>query len=170
MAQKFLSVVSGIKQLIEAIVTSAGEVDAGKIPALDASGRISQTMMPVGIGPDTKNIVASEALAAGDLVNIWDNAGTPNVRKADASTSGKEAVGFVLAGVTSGAIATVYFEGTITGLTGLTAGTRYYLSATTPGQTTTTAPATTGQVVQYVGRAVSSTELSFEPDDSVVLG
>src|SRR5687768_2963313 len=50
--------------------TSAGAGDADKLVALDASGRIDSTMMPVGIGADTASITTSEALAAGDLVNI----------------------------------------------------------------------------------------------------
>ena len=50
---------------------SAGASDAGKLVALDAAGRINTTMMPTGIGADTAIIVASEALSAGDLVNIY---------------------------------------------------------------------------------------------------
>lgn len=167
MAQKFISLVAGVKQLIEAITASAGAGDTGKIPALDASGRLDQSFMPVGIGADLKNIVASEVLATNDLVNIWDDAGTPKARKADASAVGKEAVGFVKAGVALGAQASVYFEGTMTGLTGLTPGARYYVSPTAAGQATATAPTASGQVVQYVGRAISTTEISFEHDDAI---
>ena len=166
--QTFISIINGVKTAIAAISSSAGAADAGKIPALDASGRIDNSLMPVGIGADTKNVVASEALAAGALVNIYDNAGTPTVRNADATTSGKPVVGFVLAAAASGATATVYFEGTITGLTGLTAGTRMYLD-TTAGAITATAPSAAGNVVQYVGTAISPTELSFEPADQIVL-
>jgi hypothetical protein len=74
--------------------------------------------MPTGIGADTASITASEALAAGDLVNIYDSTGA-KCRKADASTSGKEAHGFVLAAVESAASATVYFEGSNTQVTGI---------------------------------------------------
>ena len=168
MAQKFLSLVTGVKTLIEAIAVSAGVGDAGKIPALDSTGRIDSTMMPVGVGADTKSLVASEELSAGNLVNIWDDAGVAKVRKADATAAGKEAVGFVLAGVTLGASATVYFDGTISGLTGLTIGSRQYLT-TTAGAASPTAPSTTGNVVQYVGRAVSATEITFEPDNAIVI-
>lgn len=147
--------------IINAKNTSAGAGDAGKIPQLDGSGRLDSSFMPVGIGADTKSIVSSENLAAGDVVNVWNDGGTPKVRKADATSEGKEVVGFVLAGVTAPAAATVYFEGTITGLAGLTAGTRYYMS-TTPGATTATAPSGSGNVVQYVGTALSTTELTFE--------
>lgn len=147
---------------------SAGAGDAGKIVALDSTGRIDNTMMPVGIGADTQVVVTSEALAAGDVVNIWNNAGTPNARKADASVSGKEAMGFVLAAVTSGGNATVYFEGTDTQVTGQTAGV-VYLSPTTPGKTTSTPPSASGQVVQRVGYAVSATAVNFNAGQPIVL-
>src|SRR5512143_1765954 len=78
-----------------AIQSSAGAGDAGKIPALDAAGRLDNSMMPVGLGAETDVITTSEALSAGDFVNIWASTGT-KVRKADATTAGKEAHGFVL--------------------------------------------------------------------------
>jgi hypothetical protein len=146
---------------------SAGAGDAGKIVALDSTGRIDNTMMPVGIGADTQVITASEALAAGDLVNVWNSTGA-KVRKADASVAGKEAHGFVLAAVTSGNPATVYFEGTDTQVTGLTPGVQY-LSAATPGLATVTAPSGTGQVVQRVGFATAATALNFQSMPPVVL-
>lgn len=146
---------------------SAGAGDAGKIVALDSTGRIDNTMMPVGIGADTQNITTSEALAAGDLVNIWNSTGA-KARKADASVAGKEAHGFVLSAVTSGGTATVYFEGTDTQVTGLTPGVQY-LSATTPGQATATAPSGSGQVVQRVGFATAAAALNFQSMPPVVL-
>ena len=89
--------------IINATVTSAGAGDADKITALDASGRLDSSVMPVGIGADTATIQTSEALASGDYINIHDVAGAFRVRKADATTAGKEAHGFVLAAVGSGA-------------------------------------------------------------------
>lgn len=149
------------------IQSSAGAGDAGKIPALDTAGRLDNSMMPVGIGADTSTVVAGENLSAGDLVNIYDNSGTPTARKADATTSGKEACGFVLTAVTSGNNASVYHEGSITGLSGLTAG-RYYLS-TTAGGVTATPPSAAGNVVQFVGIATSSSTISFEATDGIIL-
>ena len=169
MADKYLKNNGGILTEEEAATSSSGSEDAGKIPALDSGGRIDSTMMPVGIGADTASVVASENLAAGDIVDIYDNAGTANARKADASTAGKYATGFVLAAVTSGQNATVYFEGQNNQLTGLTAGARMYLSATTPGEIVATAPTGSGQVVQYVGRAINATTIAFEPAQPIVL-
>lgn len=149
------------------IAASAGAADAGKIVGLDGTGKFDTSVMPVGIGADTRSIVASEALVAGNFVNIWNDAGTAKVRKADATTAGKEADGFVLAAVASGAAATVHFEGTNTQVTGLTPG-RQYLS-TTPGGSTAVAPSATGNVVQRLGVADSATSLSFEPQPGVTL-
>ena len=90
------------------------------------------------------------------------------MRKADATSPGKTADGFVIAAVSSGATGTAYFEGTNTQLTGLTPGAAYYLS-TTAGGVTTTPPSTSGQVVQFIGKALSDTELSFEPAQPINL-
>ncbi len=167
-AKKYLSHVAGRIQEVAAIVISAGAVDDGKIVALDAAGKLDNSVMPVGIGADTATIQASENLAAGDFVNIWNSAGA-RVRKADAATAGKEAVGFVLSAVTSGQNATVYFEGQNTQKTGLTIGARQYLSATTPGATTETAPSASDAVVQYLGHAISATAISAEIEDGIIL-
>jgi hypothetical protein len=166
--QKFLTVIDGRERRVAAIDSSAGAADAGKIPALDASGRLGESMMPVGLGTDMRIVPASEALASGSFVNLWDDAGTLKARKADATTAGKEADGFVLAAVDSAADATVYFEGMNTQLADLTPNARYYL-ATTAGGVTATPPDAAGNVLQYLGKALSATELSFRPDDGIIL-
>jgi len=151
-----------------AIQSSAGVGDAGKIPAVDGAGKLDTTFMPVGIAAATAVVTASEALAAGDFVNIWNSTGA-KARKADASTAGKEAHGFVIAAVSNGGAATVYFPGEEnTQVTGATPGV-VYLSASTPGGFTSAAPSTAGQVVQRVGVAVSATVVIFEPMPPIVL-
>lgn len=152
--------------IVNATATSAGAADAGKVVALDGAGRLDSSMMPVGIGADTQTITASEALAAGDLVNIWNSSGA-KVRKADATVAGKEAHGFVLASVSNGNPATVYFEGTNTAVTGLTPGVQFL--STTAGLSTGTAPSATGNVVQRVGFATSATTMNFQSQPPVVL-
>lgn len=148
--------------------SSAGAGDAAKLVALDAAGRIDATMMPVGIGADTATVaVSSDTLVAGNLVNIYNNASVATVRKADATIVGKEAHGFVLAGTTSPAAAVVYFEGTISGLTGLTPGVQFL--ATTAGGSTATAPSASGNVVQRVGFATSATSMNFQSQPPVTL-
>lgn len=163
---KYLANVAGTTTEKVANQTTAGAGDAGKIVALDAAGLIAAAMMPVGIGADTATITASEALAAGDLVNVWNSTGA-KVRKADASVAGKEAHGFVLAAVSSSASATVYFEGSDTQVSGLTPGVAYL--STTPGLATGTAPSGSGNVVQRVGFVASATLLNFQSNAPVVL-
>jgi hypothetical protein len=160
---------AGRIQELATIQTSAGAADADKIPSLDAQGRLDASMMPTGIGADTANLQASEAIGAGDKINIHDVAGAFRMRRADAAAAGKEADGFVISAVASGASGLAYLEGRITGLSGLVPGARYYLSDSTPGGQTVTPPVGAGKVVQFLGKAVSATELNFEPDDGIVL-
>lgn len=175
------------------LITSVGAGDANKVPALngqgilddsilnasvvsapnktakyDASGKLDITVMPTGIGADTAIVTASEALASGDLVNIWNNAGTANVRKADGNSPGKEAHGFVLAAFSSSTAATVYFEGSNNQQSGMTPGVQF-LSITTPGKTQATAPTGAGKIVQKVGFAVSATVLNFQCSNPITL-
>lgn len=152
--------------ILNAVASSAGAGDAGKVARLDGAGRLDATMMPVGIGADTASIQASENLAAGDFVNVH-NSGGARVRKADATTAGKEAHGFVLGAVSSGANATVYFEGSNTGVSGQTPGTVFL--ATTAGGATGTAPSTSGNVVQKLGVAISANAINFERGEPIVL-
>lgn len=165
-AKKFLRLVAGVFTEVAATVTSAGTGNDGDLVALDPSGRLDNSVMPVGIGVDTKTIAASEALAAGDWVNVWNSTGA-KVRKADATTAGKEAHGFVLAAVSSGGNALVYFEGTNTQVSGQTPGPVYL--QTTAGTGGATIPSASGNVVQNLGVAVSATEVNFERGTLVVL-
>lgn len=152
--------------IVNSKTTSAGAGDSGKIPALDATGKLSTTFLPSGIAADVAIVPASEALAAGDLVNLYDATGA-KCRKADASTAGKEAHGFVLAAVDNEANATVYFEGSNDQVSGMTPG-RLFLSAT-PGLATSTAPSASGNIVQRVGFATAATSMNFQAQTPVTL-
>ena len=165
-AKKFLRLVNGVLTEIFGVQSSAGAANAGDLVSLDDSGRIDNSMMPVGVGADTATITASETLAAGDWVNVWNNSGA-KVRKADATTAGKEAHGFVLAAVTSGNPATVYFEGTNTQVSGQTPGPVFL--QTTAGVGGPTVPSASGNVVQQIGVAVSATAVNFERSVPVTL-
>lgn len=165
-AETFLKIVSGKTTVAAATQESTGVSDAGKIVALDDAGKLDETMMPNGIAADTAIVEASEGLSAGDLVNIWNDSGDPKCRKADATSAGKEAVGFVADSVSSGNDAKIFFDGTITGLTSLTPGARYYLS-TSAGSLTATPPSGAGNVMQPVGIAKSDSELVFEAGEPI---
>lgn len=166
--EKFAKLVNGIVTFVAAIQSSAGAGDSGKIPALDAAGKLDASMMPVGVAAETDTFTASEALSAGDFVNKFASTGA-KVRKADASTAGKEAHGFVLAAVSNGASATVYRISQLNNQkTGMTPGAKQYLSTTTPGGTQEVIPSTDGQVIQCLGIARSATEVEFFPSDPLV--
>lgn len=147
-----------------AIQSSAGAGDAGKIPALDSSGKMDPSMMPSGLGLNTKTIVAYENLSAGDFVNIFDSSGTLKARKADASAVGTKADGYVLSAVTTGQDATVYFDGENTARTGLTLGVEYFLSDTVPGGVVVAAsiPTTTAHIIQSVGKTTGTTSIAVK--------
>jgi hypothetical protein len=161
---KYVAVVAGVSTLVSANQTTAGVGDAGKIIALDSAGLLPVSMLPVGVGPDVKILVTSENLAVGAFVNIFDVVGVPTARNADFS-NGREAHGYVLAATTSPASATIYLAGINNQLTGMVAGVRHYLSVT--GTHTSTAP-TTG-ILQYLGDAVTATELQFQHSDYIVM-
>jgi hypothetical protein len=163
----FINLEAGKQKRNEALEVSAGAGDAGKMIKTDSTGRIDNSLLPVGIGADTQDVVSFEDLVAGDFVNIFDDGGTPSVRKADA-TNGRDANGFVLSGVTAPALATVYFEGTNTQLSGMTPGARQYLN--TSGGITETPKTASGELHQYLGKSSSATTLNVELDDCIVLG
>lgn len=152
--------------IVNGKTSSVGAGDTGKVVALDSTGRIDTSMMPVGVAADTAAITTSEALAAGDFVNIWNSTG-PKVRKADATTAGKKAMGFVLAAFTSGGVATVYFEGSNTQVVGQVAGDVFL--QTTAGTAGAAAPTAAGNVVQNLGFATSPTSINFQAQPSVTL-
>ena len=170
---KPLHLVNGLPTEVPAVSVSAGAGDAGKLPELGSNGRFDESLMPPGIGADTKIIEASETLAAGDFVTIYDNGGTAAVRLADASDGAPgQAHSFVRDGVASGANATVYFEGPNDQLSGLTPGTTYVLSHTTPGKVVALSGASTtaGHILQVLGVATEATEINVEIAKPIVRG
>lgn len=152
--------------IINSTIVSAGAGDSAKHTRLDATGKLDVTVLPVGVGPDTKSLTTSEALAAGDFVNIHNSTGA-KARKADATTAGKEAHGFVLSAFGLGVSALVYMEGTNTAVTGATPG-PVFLN-TTAGGYTATSPSASGNISQKIGVALSATEISFEPQPHIIL-
>lgn len=158
-AKKFLSLVGGVPTQVAAVESSSGSGSEGNIVALNSSGQIDPTML-ASTGAQT--FTASEAIAAGALISIWNSTGVLKIRNADNTSSAKQADGFAPAAITSGATGTaVIGEGYITGLSGLTIGTRYFLGAA--GAVTATAPTTTGGIVQSVGIADTTASLEFLP-------
>ena len=151
------------QQEVTAIVASPGTGQSA-IPSLDpATGQLSPTIIP---GGEDVALEASEDLSANDLVNIWDDAGTFKVRKADASSFATRAMGFVQAAYLTGAIAVVKGEGIVSGQVGLDPADDVFLS-TTPGETSQSPATGTAEVWQTVGHPVSATQFAFEKGEAI---
>ncbi len=165
--QKFLAILAnGLRG--ESIPTITGGVaNGGNLVALDpATGFLPFSMLPPDIDSAGEAIVASEALS-GPLVNVWNNAGTPNARNADAA-GGKPATGFIIGTVAANATAEVFYGGKMAGLSAalsLVAGTPLFLGAT--GAVTATPNTTSGQVLQSVGTATGASTAAFRAGDAV---
>ena len=163
--QKILAIISGRTGEYAPAQTSSGVATAGQVIASNASGVLDPSFLPPGVAPDVQTMIASEALVAGALVNIFNNAGAPNAQKADNATPTKEAHGFVLSAVASGGTATVYPSGLNTAVTGLTPGPAYLGAA---GAIASAGASTAGQIYQAVGVAVSPTALQFDYTPSIL--
>ena len=170
--QGFLARVAGKTKQIFATAVSAGAADAGKIPALDGTGRLDTSVMPVGIGANTQQATATETIGAGKFINYFDNAGVFSMRLAD-NSNGRQADGFVTAEVAVSTTGIGYpLDGTNAQLTGLTVGARYWLG-TAGGVTATpldeTDAGNANKISQYLGVAKSTTELVTDDSGYVVL-
>lgn len=154
----------GAKEEYSGITTSAGAGSSGEIPALDSAGKLDSSMMPVGLGTDSITLTAGETLTSGNFVYINSSG---QVMKADSTAIAKKAVGYVLVGVASASSCTVYFDDSNTALSALTVGATYYLSATA-GAVTPTAPTTSGQIVQEVGVATSTSTIHVGIKEPVI--
>lgn len=162
MADKYIAI-SGVNQTEKsATVVSAGVGNAGQIVALDTAGLIDPSCMPAGITPDQKAGTSNGTITAKDICYI-ETAGTITRASAAAGTP-HVGLGWALTSVATGQPITIQLQGIIAGLSALTPGARYFLSNTTPGGITATPPSATGELWQYIGTALSATQLQFEPD------
>jgi len=159
-APTYLDLVSGIATRKTAVEAGPASTPAEQIVSTSADGLIADSLLHSTIS-GAVSIVTSENLAAGDFVNIYNNAGTPTARKADGATTGKTANGYVTAGTTSAA-AQVYTGGINTAVATVTGG-EIYLSDTTPGGFTSTPPSAAGHTLQRIGSGVTATAIAFNP-------
>jgi hypothetical protein len=167
---KFLKQVSGvITESVIGIKEFAGADN--RVVVTGDDGYISSTLLPAGMGGDiVVPMVASGPLAAGDLVNVFDSgSNVPKVRKADATTAGMEAHGFVDAAYSADATnVKVYFEGNNTQNSSTFSVGKQYLS-TVAGKTQANAPSGSSQIVQIVGYATSTSSLNFQSTTPFIL-
>lgn len=135
------TVATGAFQVLNSLGT-AGQVltsnGAGVLPSWQAGGSGS------GVATVQSVSQAAHGFAVGDVVYLNSTTYTKAIAT---STAAAEAVGIVSA-VADADNFSLLMEGYITGLSGLTAGTVYYLSDSVAGALTATAPTTVGYVVK----------------------
>lgn len=164
MANFLTKSINGVMQLVAAVGSFTG--NANEIIQTNADGFIDVSLLPATVGGNTiSNLTAGVNLTAGDLVAI-DASG--EVVLADNTALATAAIGFVVSSYTAADTdVVVYIEGVNDQLTGLTAGSRYYLG--TGGAVSATPPTfALDEVCQYVGNAISATTLSFEAENPIV--
>ena len=129
------------------------------------------TSVPTTSGnTDIESQTAGEALAAGDCAYLSDGSGSLTSGRwyqcdADNTYESSTAamIGIATTAIASGASGTIRTGGRITGLSGLTAGSRYYASATA-GALTTTPPTN----ARLVGQGITTTTLAILVDPGVL--
>lgn len=190
---RYFARINNVLRSVKALVTSSGAADADKIVATNADGIIDDTlinsseiggagaahkrgqlnalgqwdesMFPAGFGEEVQAYPCSENLSAGNAVQLWNDAGTVKVRKAD--NVGKPADGYVNQAYTSGQSANMYKEG-IVAVTGATVGPVFL--GTNGGYLYTNGPADADGVVhQSLGYATSSTTISWDKGEPYYL-
>lgn len=108
--------------------------------------------------------IFSENVAAGAMVNLWNDAGVVKARYANATNNTKPCHGYAPSSVISPANGeVVLFNGLNLSITGMTPGQRYWLN-TTNGQIVAGPPVAAGNIEQTVGLALSSTVFYFITD------
>lgn len=150
-----------IKNEIARRLRQAG-ISGSTISASNISGNLPTSS--VNLAASAMRIVpAAETIPAGTLVGYTADG---NAVLADASARIK-AKGFALAAIASGSSGAVYTVGILSGLTGRTVGATQYLS--TAGTLSETPAITSNHLMQIVGTAISTTEVAFDPQLTILL-
>ncbi len=171
--------------LFPVVTDTAGQVDAFRLPAIAGTPTATPTasgegfvvwdstndLMYVHNGATWTNAFAAAASSAA-IITSWTSASTiatrdvvyisaaDTVEKAKADVVATSyAIGFAVAGTTVGLPISIQENGNMGGFSGLTAGSRYYLSGATAGAVTATIPSTTGYSIVQCGFAKSTTSM-----------
>jgi hypothetical protein len=176
---------AGSVTFADGIADSAGEVDAFKLPTIAGVPTATPSVGAEGhlvwdstgdaiyawdgaawkdlsisdeAGAVCNYYTADEALAAFDAVYI---SAADNVSKADVSGAGaaSRVIGITEAAAIDTASVKVCSDGVVTGLSGLTAGARYYANPAVAGGMTTTLPVGSGNTIVQLGYAKSATAI-----------
>lgn len=167
--------------LFPVITNSAGQVDAFRLPAITGAPTATPTNSGEGYmvwsstldslyvwngfswestDSDSITYAAATTISARDVVYV-SGSGVVSPALGDA-TSSSFAVGIAAASAASGGSVIIQDTGIISGFSGLTSGARYYLSAATAGQITSSIPVGAGNTVCMVGYSRSPSELHLQ--------
>ena len=135
---------------------------AGGLPGGTAAISGLATLVNFGAVDVVSAVTASETIAAGALVNIWNSSGAAKARNASGVDTTKPAHAFALNGATSGQAVYLTAAGVNQIVSGLTVG-PLWLSTSTPGGVQSSPPSTSGQGSQPVGIALTSSSFIFQP-------
>jgi hypothetical protein len=154
----FKTIYNALNNLASGVSTFAG-VDAPPQDEWSQSGP-SRTILT---GNLTRLYVpASVALVAGQIVNLFDNAGTLSARLASAAAASTMAHGLVTDSVGPGGTASIqWLRSYVNSIGGMTLGTVYWLSPT-PGAVQNVAPVAVGTIAQPIGLAIAPTEMIMD--------
>ena len=124
------------------------------------------TFAPLQIGFDAETF---EAVADGDALFIRTSDGkVGKASAADGTLEDATVIGFANTAGILGATIKVVVMGIKT-FSSLNAGDLHFLSPTTAGAITTTAPSSAGQAVVRVGESVTATEFAIQPEPPILL-
>ena len=124
------------------------------------------TFAPLQIGFDAETF---EAVADGDALFIRTSDGkVGKASAADGTLEDATVIGFANTAGILGATIKVVVIGIKT-FSSLNAGDLHFLSPTTAGAITTTAPSSAGQAVVRVGESVTTTEFAIQPEPPILL-
>lgn len=173
--QKFITIDSTGKKILKgAIDTSTGATDAGKLIGLNADGKVDISMIPTSVGKVGCILTLSEAVTAGDWVNVFTDGTNYKARLADVSDAVKVCHGYATANGVAGDNILIMFEGLNDFLptTGLVNGNQYFLgilgkSVATPDMTSAS------KFVQPLGYCVNTgintLAIRYEQDEVIYL-
>lgn len=155
----FTQIYSAIQQLISTLINNCGIAPRNSSEWLQLAG---SSVTILGGNMNRFYVTATENISYGAAINLYNNAGTINVRNANATDNTKPCRGFCSNsnGIAAGQVGEVQVNTGVVSITGLTPGSNYYLS-TTSGLIAPTPAVATGNIEQYAGFAISNTVLLF---------
>lgn len=161
---KYPEIFSQFLRLQNAISILQGALDSYTGRAVNQAANVPGSNTFLGVQNITRTYAkATETIAYGALCAFTNNGGVLGVQNANATNNTRiaRALCNVSAGMVTGDVGEFILLGYVP-ITGLTPGTDYYLS-TTNGLITGTKPIAAGNVSQYIGFALGTTGLYFNP-------